>query len=74
MIVAVALGVAAAVLLGLIPAVIASRKGEPFGEWWLYGSIVWPLAMIHVVWLDFFEAAGARADAKRSSHHTPPTL
>ena len=29
---------AAPVLLGLIPALIAHSKGRSFGTWWLYGT------------------------------------
>ncbi len=33
-----------AVLLGLIPAAIASRKGYSFGRWWAYGTLLWIVA------------------------------
>ena len=35
-------------LLGLIPAVIARRRGLPILTWWVYGMLLWPVAMIHV--------------------------
>lgn len=39
-----------AVLLGLIPAKIAERKGGSFLEWWVYGTVLWivafPLALM----------------------------
>ena len=40
------LGVAAA--LGLIPANIAKKKGYSFGLWWLYGWMLFIVAIIHV--------------------------
>ena len=30
-----------AVLLGLVPAAIASKKGYSFGRWWAYGTLLW---------------------------------
>lgn len=36
-----------AVLLGLIPASIASSKGRSFGIWWLYGFLLFIVALIH---------------------------
>lgn len=36
-----------AALLGLIPAAIASRKGRSFGLWWLYGTLLFIVALIH---------------------------
>jgi hypothetical protein len=34
-------------LLGLIPAAIASRKGRKFGRWWVYGWLLFIIALIH---------------------------
>ncbi len=34
---------------GSIPAYIASRKGRNFGKWWLYGWLLFGLAIIHSV-------------------------
>ena len=36
-----------AVLLGLIPAVIAKGKGRSFGLWWLYGAGLFIVALPH---------------------------
>ena len=38
-----------AVLLGLLPAVIASRKGESFVVWWIYGSLLLIVALPHAL-------------------------
>ena len=38
------------VLLGLIPAYIAYRKGRNFWTWWLFGATLFPVAMI-AVWM-----------------------
>jgi hypothetical protein len=35
------------ILLGLIPAYIAKRKGRSFGLWWLYGAAVLIIAIPH---------------------------
>lgn len=36
-----------AVLLGLIPAVIANGKGRSFGLWWVYGAALFIIALPH---------------------------
>jgi hypothetical protein len=38
---------AMASVLGLIPAVIAHRKGRSFGLWWIYGSMLFIVALFH---------------------------
>jgi cytochrome c-type biogenesis protein len=37
--------VVAGVLLGLIPAAIAQKKGRSFVDWWLFGAVLWPVAI-----------------------------
>jgi len=34
-------------LIGLIPAVIAAKKGRNFVLWWIYGMALWIIALIH---------------------------
>lgn len=34
-------------LLGLIPAAIARKKGRSFGLWWVYGSMIFIVALFH---------------------------
>ncbi|EPZ0269499.1 zinc ribbon domain-containing protein [Serratia sp. IR-2025] len=34
-------------IIGCIPAAIASSKGRSFGEWWLYGALLFIVALIH---------------------------
>ncbi len=36
-----------AALLGLIPAFIAQSKGRSFGVWWVYGALLFIVAIIH---------------------------
>lgn len=38
-----------AAVLGLIPAFIAQSKGRSFGAWWLYGFLLFIVAIIHVL-------------------------
>jgi cytochrome c-type biogenesis protein len=33
-------------ILGLIPAGIAARKGRNFGDWWLFGAGLFPIALV----------------------------
>lgn len=38
-------------VIGLIPAVIAAKKGRNFFLWWLYGMALWIIALIHSILL-----------------------
>jgi zinc-ribbon domain len=40
-----------AALIGLIPAGIASRKGRSFAGWWVYGALLFIVALIHSLML-----------------------
>jgi hypothetical protein len=42
---------AAFVMLGLIPAFIASRKGHPFVFWWIYGWLLFIVALPHAIFV-----------------------
>jgi hypothetical protein len=37
------------VLIGLIPAAIAQRKGESFVVWWIYGALLFIMALPHAL-------------------------
>jgi hypothetical protein len=41
-----------AVLLGLIPAYLAQKKGRSFGLWWLYGALLFIVALPHALIMD----------------------
>lgn len=34
-------------LMALLPALIAQAKGRPFLLWWMYGVLLFPIALIH---------------------------
>lgn len=51
----ITLGVAA--LLGLIPANIAKNKGHSFGLWWFYGWMLFIVAIIHVQFIEDYNAS-----------------
>ena len=38
----------AAAVLGLIPAYIAQKKGYSFGKWWIYGWLLFIVAITHL--------------------------
>lgn len=38
-----------AILIGLIPAVIAKGKGRSFGLWWFYGAALFIVALPHAL-------------------------
>lgn len=48
-----------AALLGLIPAFIAQSKGRSFGGWWLYGFLLFIVAIIHVLFVPSLNSSGA---------------
>lgn len=39
-------------LLAFFPANVAAGKGRAKGVWWLYGFLLWPIAMIHALALE----------------------
>jgi hypothetical protein len=40
-----------AVLIGLVPAFIAQKKGKSFLLWWLYGAMLFIVALPHSIWI-----------------------
>ena len=47
---------AVAAVLGLIPANIAKNKGHSFGLWWFYGWMLFIVAIIHVQFIEDYNA------------------
>jgi Cdc6-like AAA superfamily ATPase len=43
--------VAIAVALGLLPAFVAQSKKQSFGLWWVYGAVLFPVALVHALML-----------------------
>jgi hypothetical protein len=41
-----------AVLLGLVPAYIAQKKGRSFVGWWIYGALLFIVALPHAIIMD----------------------
>ncbi|MDC9598786.1 MULTISPECIES: hypothetical protein [Xenorhabdus] len=41
-----------AALIGLIPAALANSKGRNFFAWWVYGTLLFIVALIHAFVLD----------------------
>lgn len=52
-----------AAVVGLIPAAIASSKGRSFGAWWLYGALLFIIALPHAILIKA-DAAGVRERQK----------
>jgi hypothetical protein len=46
-----------AVVLGIIPAMIAKNKGRSFGVWWLYGAALFIVALPHALLMQTDPAA-----------------
>lgn len=55
---------ASAASFALIPAWIAAGKGESFGVWWLYGLLLWPVAMFHAIFVEEIDASNAQLRAE----------
>lgn len=47
--------------LGLLPAFMASQKGRGFVRWWVYGALVFPVAIVHALLIGAHFARGTRA-------------
>jgi hypothetical protein len=52
-----------AALIGLVPAVIAQKKGYSFGLWWFYGAALFIIALPHALIMKPSE--GSEADNKQ---------
>jgi hypothetical protein len=39
------------VLIGMIPACVAHRKGKSFLLWWFYGAMLFIVALPHSLWI-----------------------
>lgn len=59
-------------LLAVVPAVIAQQNGAPDHvlTWWLYGFLLWPVAMVHAVWREPIDRLHEQAQNARR----PPAL
>lgn len=38
-----------AALMGVLVALIATSKGKNGGAWFLYGFLLWPIALVHIL-------------------------
>lgn len=61
------------VLIGLLPAMVAASKGRSFVGWWIYGSLLFIVALPHALLLKADQRAlDARAigsgDSKKCEH------
>jgi len=42
-------GILGSAILAFIPAIIAREKGRSFGLWWLYGFLLFIVALVHSI-------------------------
>lgn len=40
------------IILGLIPAIIAGKKGRNFLLWWVYGTLLLIIALVHSIMIE----------------------
>ncbi len=70
------LGIAAAlVLLGIIPAMLAKSNGRDYVKWWIYGTLLFPIALPHALYITFIEnrkrCGYCRANVRLNAAHCP---
>ncbi|MGI9388346.1 MAG: hypothetical protein ACR2OX_13040, partial [Methyloligellaceae bacterium] len=60
-------------LLGFAPALIARSKGRRFLPWWIYGTVLGPVAMVHAMMMrdNKPETPGYRAGDQRAEADAP---
>jgi len=46
---AILIGIFIALIVGLLPAFLAYRKGRNFYDWWVFGAILFPIALVAVI-------------------------
>lgn len=64
-----------AAILGVIPASIAKQKGYSFGEWWIYGWLLFIVAIIHVQFIpDKNASAAANIEDKSKENKESPNI
>jgi hypothetical protein len=54
--------------MALIPASLAANKGHRYGYWWLYGFLLFPVALIHAFMMPA-RTKRSRRPGRRSAAH-----
>jgi uncharacterized membrane protein YczE len=60
-----------AIIIGLIPAVIAQSKGQSFVLWWVYGAAIFIVALPHALIMKADKAALERAELDNDMRKCP---
>lgn len=63
---------AVAAVLGLIPANIAKNKGHSFGLWWFYGWMLFIVAIIHVQFIEDYNAPKKEMNVYTTNNPSTP--
>jgi hypothetical protein len=37
------------IIMAAIVAIVANSKGYDYGPWFLYGLLIWPIALVHII-------------------------
>lgn len=56
-----------AAMLGLIPANIANQKGHDFVKWWIYGGLLFIVAIIHVQLIEDYTKTESKTTQQTTS-------
>lgn len=56
--------------LAILPASIAERKGKSFGVWYLYGFLIWIVAVLHAISLPEKQESTSSSSIKNSNNST----
>jgi hypothetical protein len=60
-----------AIIIGLLPAVIAQSKGQSFVVWWVYGAAIFIVALPHALIMKADKAALERAELDNDMRKCP---
>lgn len=64
---------AVAAVLGFIPANIAKKKGHSFGLWWFYGWMLFIVAIIHVQFIEDYNATQKETNLSTTPNPSNPS-
>jgi len=62
------------IVMGLVVAVVANGKGYNGVGWFIYGFLLWPVALAHIAVKPRVTSATAEPKAPNVSRHAPPQV
>ncbi len=59
------------IIMGVVVGIIANSKGKSFFPWFLYGVLIWPVALTHIIVTKSENQEAAAAPAVRETQGDP---